>query len=408
MEALERVLGPEHPDTLLGASNLAYYLQEAGEAEEAESLCRRVLEARERVLGHEHPATLTSMNNLAGLLRRKGDYADAEPLCRRAFEARERLLGPDHPATLASVCSLAWLLRCKGDLAGAESLYRRAMDARQRILGPEHPLTLAVMNSLAVVLQATHRYNAAEPLYRRTLTAKERVLGPNHPSTMLTMGNLASLLDKIGQVGEAVEFRRRALDARASVAGAEANADLALDFIKLAREFRKLDRLGEAEALLRRSLAIYERINGATHPIVRHRLINLSIIVIMQGHLDEAKALLARAWQMKSEQYDITSVRLLFVRLSVALLESQRIAEYVGQLKMLLALETLSDYANAGKAWNIDYFIVFLRRRLPPDSVGMLAALAAGLNERKVLHKLEECKDSTDHPSIGLDTPWSA
>ena len=181
-------------------------------------------------------------------------------------------MGPDHPTTIASVCGLAWLLRCKGDWAGAEPLYRRALDARQRILGAEHPETLAVMNSLAFLLQATHRFAAAEPLYRRTLNAKERVLGPNHPGTLLTMSNLVSLLDKTGRVGEALDFRRRLLEARASAAGAEANADLALDLNKLAREFRELNRLTEAESLLRRSLAIYEHIHGATHPIVRYRL----------------------------------------------------------------------------------------------------------------------------------------
>ena len=126
----------------------------------------------------------------------------------------------------------------------------------------------------------------------------------------------------------------------------------------------------------------------------------------MQGYLDEAKVLLARAWQMKSEQHDITSVRLLFVRLSVALLDSQPIAEYVGQLKTLLLLETLSDYANVGIAWNLKYFIVYLRRRLPANSVGMLSALAAGINERKVLPKLEQFNDWRDQPAIGLETPW--
>ena len=44
-------------------------LESKGDYAEAEPLYRRALEASERVLGPEHPDTLTSVNNLAGLLR---------------------------------------------------------------------------------------------------------------------------------------------------------------------------------------------------------------------------------------------------------------------------------------------------------------------------------------------------
>ena len=60
------------------------------------------MEAGERTLGKEHPNTLTSLNNLAGLLNAKGDYAGAEPLYRRVLEARERTQGKEHPDTLIS------------------------------------------------------------------------------------------------------------------------------------------------------------------------------------------------------------------------------------------------------------------------------------------------------------------
>ena len=51
-----------------------------GDYDGAEPLHRRALEARERVLGREHPDTLQSVNNLAALLYRNGDYDAAEPL----------------------------------------------------------------------------------------------------------------------------------------------------------------------------------------------------------------------------------------------------------------------------------------------------------------------------------------
>ena len=78
-----------------------------------------VLEASERSLGAEHPNTLASVNNLAGCLRAMGLREDAEPLYRRALEARERTLGAEHPNTLLSVNNLALCLQGMGMLKDA-------------------------------------------------------------------------------------------------------------------------------------------------------------------------------------------------------------------------------------------------------------------------------------------------
>ena len=79
LEDRERTLGAEHPDTLVSVNNLALCLKAMGllkDAEplyrralgllkDAEPLFRRALEAQERTLGAEHPDTLVSVNNLA-------------------------------------------------------------------------------------------------------------------------------------------------------------------------------------------------------------------------------------------------------------------------------------------------------------------------------------------------------
>ena len=111
---------------------------------------------RERVLGPEHPDTLTSVNNLAALLRIKGDYAQAEPLYRRALKGRERILGKNHPDTLESVNNLALLLSDKGDYAQAESLLRRlllGLIAISRAIGREHPHLYACFGNYVACLQ---------------------------------------------------------------------------------------------------------------------------------------------------------------------------------------------------------------------------------------------------------------
>ncbi len=61
----QRVLGPDHPDTLTAQNNLAVAYKEAGWSAEAIPLFERTLAALERLLGPEHPDAVTARNNLA-------------------------------------------------------------------------------------------------------------------------------------------------------------------------------------------------------------------------------------------------------------------------------------------------------------------------------------------------------
>jgi pentatricopeptide repeat protein len=65
METRKRVLGLEHPDTLISMNDLASTYGKKGRWDEAEELFVQVMETHKRVLGPEHPRTLTSMNNLS-------------------------------------------------------------------------------------------------------------------------------------------------------------------------------------------------------------------------------------------------------------------------------------------------------------------------------------------------------
>jgi tetratricopeptide (TPR) repeat protein len=103
----ERVLGPDHPDTLTSRNNLAGAYQDAGRAAEAIGLHERTLADLERVLGPDHPDTLQSRNNLATAYQDAGRAAEAIALHERTLADYERVLGPDHPSTLASRDNLA-------------------------------------------------------------------------------------------------------------------------------------------------------------------------------------------------------------------------------------------------------------------------------------------------------------
>ncbi len=298
LEARERVLGAEHPDTLGSVNNLAGMLESQGDYAAAEPLYRRALEAWERVLGPEHPDTLTSVNNLAGLLARQGDYAAAKPLYRRALEACERVLGPEHPDTLGSVNNLAYLLKSQGDYTAAEPLYRRALEAWERVLGPEHPATLTSINNLAGLLASQGDYAAAEPLYRRALEARERVLGPEHPDTLGSVNNLAGLLASQGDYAAAEPLYRRALEARERVLGPE-HPDTLGSVNNLAYLLERQGDYAVAEPLYRRALEASERVLGAEHPDTLTSVNNLAGLLESQGNYAAAEPLYRRALEAR-------------------------------------------------------------------------------------------------------------
>jgi hypothetical protein len=111
---------------------VACHDSERGSYVTARTLQEQVLEVSRRILGEEHPDTLISMNNLAGTLRAQGDLAGARTLLEQDLEVRRRILGEEHPDTLISMDNLAKTLRAQGDLAGARTL----MSSRS---APPHP-----------------------------------------------------------------------------------------------------------------------------------------------------------------------------------------------------------------------------------------------------------------------------
>jgi len=189
--ACERVLGPDHPDTLTSQHNLATAYRQAGRLDEAITLHEHTLIDRQRILGPDHPDTLTSQNNLAYAYQQAGGLDEAIPLFERTLTAHRQILGPDHPDTLTSQNNLASAYRHADRLDEAIPLAERTLIDRQRILGPDHPNTLTSQNNLAGAYRQAGRLDEAVPLLERTLTAAERVLGPGHPDANVYRANLA-------------------------------------------------------------------------------------------------------------------------------------------------------------------------------------------------------------------------
>jgi hypothetical protein len=65
LQRRERILGPDHPDTLLTRHEVARFTGMAGDAAAARDEFADLLPVTERILGPEHPRTLAARGNLA-------------------------------------------------------------------------------------------------------------------------------------------------------------------------------------------------------------------------------------------------------------------------------------------------------------------------------------------------------
>jgi Tfp pilus assembly protein PilF len=164
-----------------------------GKHAEAEALWTEVLATRRRVLGPEHPDTLVSMNNLAYIYRLEHKNAQAEELNLQTLQIRRRALGPEHPYTALSMSNLASTYYEEGKYAQAEEVNYKALDILNRVMGSSY-LTARSVHGLATDYSAEGKDAQADALYRRFLKSY-----PTNPD----------LLDEFAWYLVAVPDRRR-------------------------------------------------------------------------------------------------------------------------------------------------------------------------------------------------------
>ena len=291
---LERMLGPNHPDTLNSRNSLAAAYQSAGRPAEAIPLFEQTLVGRERLLGPNHPDTLNSQNNLAAAYQDAGRPAEARLLFELTLAARERLLGSDHPSTLNSCGNLAAAYRDAGRVNEAIPLFEQTVAGRERVLGGDHPDTMNSRNNLAAAYREAGRVADAIPLVEQTLATRERLLGADHPSTLNSRNNLAAAYREAGRVAEAIPLVEQTLAACERLLGAEHLRTLGARN-NLANAYRDVGRAAEAIPLHEQTLAACERLLGADHQRTLGTRNNLAAAYRDVGRVGEAILLFEQA-----------------------------------------------------------------------------------------------------------------
>ncbi len=274
----ERLLGPGSLETLTVSGYLGAALMAAGQAAEAVSRFRLVLDGRSSTLGPDHPAAIAAKVSLGRALMAVGQPGEAVAVLEEAMVGSELVCGADHLDTLAAREEYAAAAQAAGNPAEAIRAYRHSLADRERIQGPQHPDTMTTSLGLADAYLAGGQTKDAIAQYKRVLTDREGLLGPHHPDALLARADLASACFAAGRMGPALQYYEEACAGYARTIGADHPTTLACQ-ADLARGYYSTGRLGDAMALLTDIIARGERALPAGDPLtqkMRETLANIT------------------------------------------------------------------------------------------------------------------------------------
>lgn len=285
-----------------------------------------------------------------------------------------------NPSDLAEIYSgLGRIYSYREEYNDAEKAFSKALEIEIDYRGSENFFTAIRMNNLASLYTKTQRYDKAVKLYLDAYRILENSFGYYHEEVANTACHLAGLYQDVKNIYESEKYYKTCLEIRKTIFND--HPFVASTMNNYAAMLRSIGRFSEAEILFRNAVKIDDTTIGKTHPRAINRLQNLANVLIILDNLNEAKRILSEAWQLKSKKHDITSFRILFLRIVIALLESDSIELYLGQLKALFSMSPLPDFADVVKCWDVEYLMNYLKPpKLDNSSIKFLIELVKNIN----------------------------
>ena len=146
---------------------------------------------------------------------------------------------------------------------------------------------------------ARGQWRRAEIDFASSASLREQVLGSAHPDVATSQVNLARSMLMLGNAAEAYEAAGRALKLASTVFPADAyevNAAL----LARAHALLALNRASEARADMTAVESSFERTLGRDHPFLADPMTVLGQVALAEGRPNEARAVLERAWEIRS------------------------------------------------------------------------------------------------------------
>ena len=260
----ERRYGPEHPEALRAAGEVATGLRLLGRFDEARELDAVTLR-RLRARGRHDGAALEASSRLGRDLHGLGRYDEALRVQEAALDHAPERLGRDHAAVLQAQAAHAGTLRKKGRTAAAVRLADAALEGHLRRFGPDHPSTLATRMTAALARAAAGSPGPGRVLAEEALAGYRRSLGEEHPLTAACAIDLAILLRVVGDVRAAFEADQAAVAVLDGAVGPEHYFTLC-GAAGMAHDLYLLGESNAAREMAASALEGFRRRHGPSHP----------------------------------------------------------------------------------------------------------------------------------------------
>ena len=207
VELRRKYLPAEHPDLMDAEYNYASSLEQDHQAAAAEPVFRQLLGSYQRVLGPDHINTLMAEQGVAHNLLVQKRYLEAAAIGLPAAEGMSRVAGMKHDWTLT-----AWDVY--GLAACQSNDTERGLAALRRVATLRHEDPVAGLwrayiadVQLGICLVALGKYPEAEPLLRGAVTALEKSRGPRYEHTQEGYRALVDLYRHTGRSDEAAQLQ---------------------------------------------------------------------------------------------------------------------------------------------------------------------------------------------------------
>jgi serine/threonine-protein kinase len=236
---------------------LAHVLTEKGDAARAEAQLRELLADDLAEHGEESVAAAQDWALLGHALDELSRYAESVDAFRKALALDRRLRGERSATTSQDLNDLGLALSHKGDYAAAETVFAEALDIKAEVYGESHRETLVARANLYMAQEKQGRYEEGLRGRQQLLLDQTNVLGDTHPDELARSHNMIGLdFIMLGRPVEAEASLRRSVALWRTVQAADSDVDAAGPLGNLAFALRMQGRFADAEAALREVIAI--------------------------------------------------------------------------------------------------------------------------------------------------------
>ena len=321
----EQLYGEESYEAYDQYNPLGNVLGYVGDYVEEEKTYRAELKYLDHGPWQENPNVVLLLEcetKLGFVLAREGQYAESEALLRRVVAERIQILGHAHDSTAASESALGFVLGKVGEIVEAESVGKQAMLDRAAHVGTSAMHYGTDEGLLASTYMEEGKYAPAEPLLRDQIALCRRHYGEQSLALARAMTELGRLQAAQKKYAAATTTLQDAMGMELRLNG-DASPYAAADHAAVGELLMGEGRLGEAEASLRRAVAISEtELGQAAKPIAGESLEALGAVLEREGRKQDAVPLLTEAVRLERSSLRAGTPRL--ARTEFLLAEARR------------------------------------------------------------------------------------